>query len=66
MVIRLEGAYVAVTRQIAAEAIIPLNHAGGNSLGFRAQLLLFLDDLMPSVFGQPLVTNQPAHSQTAW
>jgi len=24
--------------------------------GFRAQLLLFLDDLMPSVFGKPLLT----------
>jgi hypothetical protein len=55
-----------VTWQAAAEAIIPLNRAGGNGLGFRTQLLFFLDDLIPSVFGQPLLTNKPAHSQIAW
>jgi hypothetical protein len=59
-------AYVAVAWQIAAEAIIPLNRAGGNSTGFRAQLLFFLDDLIPSVFGTPLISNQPARSQIAW
>jgi hypothetical protein len=53
-------AYVAVAWQIAAEAIIPLNRAGG------AQLLFFLDDLIPSVFGTPLLSNQPARSQIAW
>ena len=59
-------AYVAVAWQIAAEAIIPLNRVGGNSTGFRAQLLFFLDDLIPSVFGTPLLSNQPARSQIAW
>jgi hypothetical protein len=59
-------AYVAVTWQIAAEAILPLNRAGGTGPGFRAQLLLFLDDLMPSVFGKPLLTSQPERSQIAW
>ena len=59
-------AYVAVAWQIAAEAIIPLNRAGGNKTGFRAQLLFFLDDLIPSVFGTPLISNQPARSQIAW
>jgi hypothetical protein len=59
-------AYVAVAWQIAAEAIIPLNRAGGNSTGFRAQLLLFLDDLIPSVFGTPLLSDKPARSQIAW
>ena len=59
-------AYVAVTWQVAAEAIIPLDRAGGNSLGFRAQLLFFLDDLMPTVFGKPLLTSQPDRSQIAW
>jgi hypothetical protein len=49
--------YVAVTWQIAAEAIIPLNGATGRSVGARAQLLLFLDDLIPSVFGKPLLSN---------
>jgi hypothetical protein len=59
-------AYVAVTWQVSAEAIIPLNHAGGTGPGFRTQLLFFLDDLIPSLFGKPLITNQPEHSQIAW
>jgi hypothetical protein len=59
-------AYVAVTWQAAAEAIIPLNRAGGNGLGFRTQLLFFLDDLVPSLFGKPLLNNQPERSQIAW
>jgi hypothetical protein len=59
-------AYVAVTWQIAAEVIVPLNRAGGNGTGFRGQLLFFLDDLMPTVFGQPLLSNRPARSQIAW
>lgn len=59
-------AYVAVTWQVSAEAIIPLNYAGGTGPGFRTQLLFFLDDLMPSQFGKPLLTNQPDRSQTAW
>jgi hypothetical protein len=50
--------YVAVTYQVAAEAIVPLNHEGGRGLGFRAQLLFFLDDLAPSVFGKPLIGQQ--------
>ena len=59
-------AYVAVTWQVSAEAILPLNHAGGTGPGFRAQLLFFLDDLMPSLFGKPLLSNQPERSQIAW
>jgi hypothetical protein len=59
-------AYVAVTWQVAAEMIIPLNRAGGNGPGFRAQLLFFLDDLMPSVFGKPLLGDQSERSQIAW
>jgi hypothetical protein len=59
-------AYVAVTWQIAGEVIVPLNEAGGHSIGFRAQLLFFLDDLLPSVFGKPLLTDKPAVSQIAW
>ena len=52
--------------QIAAEAIVPLNEAGGHGTGFRAQLLFFLDDLLPSVFGKPLLSDQPNRSQIAW
>ena len=48
-------AYVANTWQVAAEAIIPLNSQGGRTIGVRTQLLLFLDDLLPSVFGKPLL-----------
>jgi hypothetical protein len=60
-------AYVDRAWQLAAEIIVPLNHAGGNGPGFRAQLLLFLDDLMPSVFGRPLLTDKaPDRRQIAW
>jgi hypothetical protein len=47
--------YVAVSWQVAAEAIVPLNSEAGRSIGARAQLLLFLDELIPSVFGKPLL-----------
>jgi hypothetical protein len=59
-------AYGSVTWQIAVEAIVPLNQAGGIGLGFRAQLLLFLDDLLPSVFGKPLLSDKPEEGQIAW
>jgi hypothetical protein len=60
-------AYVAVTWQVAAEVILPMNRAGGNGPGFRTQLLLFLDDLMPSVFGKPLLTGAASdRRQIAW
>jgi hypothetical protein len=48
--------YVAVTWQLAVEAIVPLNNASGHNIGGRAQLLLFLDDLVPSLFGKPLLS----------
>jgi hypothetical protein len=44
------------------EAIVPLNSEAGRSLGARAQLLLFLQDLIPAVFGKPLLSEQI----TAW
>jgi len=47
-------AYVADTWQLAAEAIIPANTAGGRTVGMRAHLFLFLDDLLGPVFGKPL------------
>jgi hypothetical protein len=49
--------YVAVSWQLAAEAIVPLNSEAGRSIGARAQLLLFLDDLIPSLFGKPLLSD---------
>jgi hypothetical protein len=48
--------YVAVTWQVAVEAIVPLNTEAGRSVGGRVQLLLFLNDLMPSLFGKPLLS----------
>jgi len=36
--------YVAVSWQVAMEAIVPLNSEAGRSVGARAQLLLFLQD----------------------
>ena len=48
--------YVAVAWQVAAEAIVPLNREAGRSVGVRTQLLFFLDDLIPSVFGKPLLS----------
>jgi hypothetical protein len=49
--------YVAVTWQIAVEAIVPLNNASGRGIGGRTQLLLFLEDLAPSLFGKPLLSH---------
>jgi hypothetical protein len=43
--------YVAVTWQVAVEAIVPLNSEARRSVGARAQVLLFLQDLIPLVFG---------------
>ncbi len=52
-------AYVADTWQAGAEAIVPLNSEGGRAIGVRAQLLLFIDDLIPTVFGKPLLEPTP-------
>jgi hypothetical protein len=49
-------AYVEDVWQISVEAIVPLNSESGRSIGARGQLLLFLDDLIPSVFGKPLLS----------
>jgi hypothetical protein len=46
--------YVEDVWQVSAEVIVPLNGQGGHRVGFRTQLLLFLDDLAPSLFGKPL------------
>jgi hypothetical protein len=49
-------AYAGTTWQFAVEAVVPLNAASGHGVGVRAQLLLFLDDLAPSLFGKPLLS----------
>jgi len=47
----------AVVWQMSFEVIVPLNSQGGHDLGTRARLLLFLDDLAPSLFGKPLLSH---------
>jgi hypothetical protein len=59
-------AYVAVAWQLAAEVILPLNREAGNRTGFRAQLLFFLDDLIPKLFDKPLLSDKPERSLIAW
>jgi hypothetical protein len=59
-------AYAAETWQVSAALVVPMNGAGGSGLGFRAQLLLFLDDLVPKLFGKPLLTDKPEVNQIAW
>jgi hypothetical protein len=41
-------AYVAGAWQVAAEVIVPINNEGGRTIGMRAHLFLFLDDLFPA------------------
>jgi hypothetical protein len=47
-------AYIGESWQLAAEAIIPANTEGGRTVGVRAHLFLFLDDLFPALFGRPV------------
>jgi hypothetical protein len=48
-------AYVGSTWQVAAEAALPLDRGAGHGVGGRLQLLLFLDDLVPALFGEPIL-----------
>ena len=50
-------AYVAGAWQVAAEAIVPINSDGGRTIGMRAHLFLFLDDLFPC--GVRKTTSEP-------
>ena len=56
-------AYVGDTYQVSAEAILPLNHEAGSGIGIRAQILFFIDDILPSVFGKPLLSSQSVISR---
>jgi hypothetical protein len=46
--------YVADKFQIGGEAIIPVNRASGDGIGGMGQLHLYLDDIFPETYGQPL------------
>ncbi len=48
--------YVAEAWEVTVEAVVPLNAEAGHGVGVRTQLLLFLDDLAPSIFGKPLLS----------
>jgi hypothetical protein len=41
--------------QIGAEAVIPVNSASGHQVGMVVQLQVFIDDILPKVFGHPLI-----------
>jgi hypothetical protein len=47
-------AWIGEKCQLTAEMLVPLNGRTGRGVGVIAQLHLFLDELMPSVFGQPI------------
>jgi hypothetical protein len=40
--------------QLGVEANIPINDRSGDHVGVTVQLWIFIDDLMPSVFGHPM------------
>jgi hypothetical protein len=40
--------------QIGAEAVIPINRATGPNVGVVVQVEIFIDDLLPKIFGHPL------------
>jgi hypothetical protein len=43
------------TSQFAVEAVIPVNSHTGNNVGVLAQVHFYLDDLLPSIFGHPII-----------
>ncbi len=45
--------------QVGVEAVIPINAHTGNNVGVLAQLHFYLDDLFPTLFGQPLLAKRP-------
>jgi hypothetical protein len=47
--------YVGSTYQIGLEAIIPVNSASGGGVGVLGQFHIYLDDMFPKTFGQPLI-----------
>jgi hypothetical protein len=45
--------------QIAVEAVVPLNRNSGDTVGFKAQLHFYMDDIFPDSFGAPLFGHRP-------
>jgi hypothetical protein len=49
--------------QVGLEAIVPINHASGTSVGAIGQLHFYLDDIFPNSIGKPLLgTSTPMQS----
>jgi hypothetical protein len=48
--------YVGDSYQLSVEAIVPINRASGDDVGVMGQLHLYLDDMLPTTYGQPLFT----------
>ena len=47
--------YVGSYFQVGLEAVIPVDGASGSGVGFLGQFHLYLDDMFPNTFGQPLI-----------
>jgi hypothetical protein len=45
--------------QVGLEAVIPVNSHTGNNVGVLAQLHFYLDDVLPKLFGKPLLEFRP-------
>ena len=46
--------YLADPCQIAVEAVVLINRAGGHNVGAVAELHSFLDDIFPDAIGKPI------------
>lgn len=47
--------WVGTYYQVGFEALVPVNRDSGTGVGFIGQLHLYLDDMFPDTFGQPLI-----------
>ena len=52
--------------QVGFEAVIPVNAMSGSGVGFLGQLHLYLDDIFPKTFGQPLIGGFVDHPTPAY
>lgn len=50
-------AYVRDSWQVAAELVLPLTHGSTRGVGANVQVLFFLDDFIPSLFGKPMLAH---------
>jgi hypothetical protein len=51
-------AWMGEEMQLAVEALVPVNRHTGRGVGVIAQAHFFLDEMLPSVFGKPLLVRQ--------